>query len=200
MSSAPDATDSSGRPGGLTTIKAVPVRHPGRWVAAAIVLVIAVALVALGGHQPATSSGASVGNYLFDSRILHGVAADDRADRRRAWRRHRARHAAGGDAPVAEPDRVRRELAVHLVLPRHAGARAAAVLVQHRGAVPDDRRSAIPFGPAFVHVNANTLITPFVAVVLGARPQRGRLHGRDRARRHHLGRRGPDRGGAVARA
>ena len=34
------------------------------------------------------------------------------------------------------------ELALHLVLPRHAGARAAAVLVQHRRAVPEDRPRA----------------------------------------------------------
>ena len=61
------------------TIKAVPVRHPGRWVAAAIVLVIVVAIV----HSIATNPNFQwglVGHYLFDSRILSGVLRDDRAD------------------------------------------------------------------------------------------------------------------------
>ena len=58
----------------------------------------------------------------------------------------------------------------------------------------------VPFGPALIHAHANSLITPFVAALLGLRPQRGRLHGGDRARRDHLRRRGSDRGRAVARA
>ena len=51
----------------------------------------------------------------------------------------------------------------------------------------------IPFGPAIIHGHANTVITPFVAALARARPQRGRVHGRDRPRRDHLGRRGADR-------
>jgi polar amino acid transport system permease protein len=55
-------------------IRAVPVRRPGRWIAAFIVLVVAASVVrfavtdsALGWHY--------VGQYLFDSRVLHGVVA-----------------------------------------------------------------------------------------------------------------------------
>ncbi|MFZ0042679.1 MAG: ABC transporter permease subunit, partial [Solirubrobacteraceae bacterium] len=53
-------------------IEAVPVRHPGRWVAAVIVLVIAASVV----RSFASNSNFQwhvVGQYLFDSRVLHGV-------------------------------------------------------------------------------------------------------------------------------
>ncbi|MGA2006538.1 MAG: amino acid ABC transporter permease, partial [Solirubrobacteraceae bacterium] len=48
-------------------IKAVPVRHPGRWVAAALVVLIAVSIV----HSMATNKNfgwSQVGHFLFDSR------------------------------------------------------------------------------------------------------------------------------------
>ena len=64
-----EVTGQAGRP---EQIRAVPVRRPGRWIAAAIVLVIAVALI----HSVATNprfEWSVVGNYLFDQRILEGV-------------------------------------------------------------------------------------------------------------------------------
>jgi polar amino acid transport system permease protein len=53
-------------------IKAVPVRHPWRWVATVIVLIIAASLVRSIINNPRFGWG-TVGHYLFDSRILHGV-------------------------------------------------------------------------------------------------------------------------------
>jgi polar amino acid transport system permease protein len=53
-------------------IKAVPVRHPGRWVSGAIVLVIVVLMV----RSVATNKNFEwgvVGDYLFDSNILQGL-------------------------------------------------------------------------------------------------------------------------------
>ena len=44
----------------------------------------------------------------------------------------------------------------------------------------------IPFGPAFVHPNVNTLITAFTRRHPRAGPQRGRIHGGDRARGNDL--------------
>ena len=44
----------------------------------------------------------------------------------------------------------------------------------------------IPFGPRFVTVDANTIITTLIGGRPGPRPQRGRLHVGDRARRHPL--------------
>ncbi len=59
----------TGRP---DEIKAVPVRRPGRWIAAAIVLVIAASIV----RAIITAKGFEwhvVGHYLFDPRVLRGA-------------------------------------------------------------------------------------------------------------------------------
>jgi polar amino acid transport system permease protein len=61
---------SPGRP--PETIKAVPVRHPGRWAGAAVVAVLAAMLI----HALITNKQFQwhvVGKYLFDSSILHGL-------------------------------------------------------------------------------------------------------------------------------
>ena len=52
----------TGRP---EDIKAVPVRHPGRWVAAAIVLVVAASIVRSVVTNP-NFQWDVVGHYLFD--------------------------------------------------------------------------------------------------------------------------------------
>jgi len=69
---------SEQRTGRPDEIEAVPVRHPGRWVAAAIVAVIAASII----RSIVTNTGPNkgfqwtwVGHYMFDSRILHGVLA-----------------------------------------------------------------------------------------------------------------------------
>jgi polar amino acid transport system permease protein len=64
-------TTRTGRP---EEIKAVPVRRPGRWIAAAIVLVIAASIV----RAIITAKGFEwnlVGHYLFDPRVLRGAWA-----------------------------------------------------------------------------------------------------------------------------
>ncbi|MBX5442075.1 MAG: amino acid ABC transporter permease [Solirubrobacteraceae bacterium] len=53
-------------------IKAVPLRHPGRWIAAAIVVVLAATIV----RSVVTNDRfgwSTVGDYLFSSRILDGL-------------------------------------------------------------------------------------------------------------------------------
>lgn len=53
-------------------IKAVPVRHPGRWVAAALVLLLVVVAV----HSVATNSRfewALFGEYFFSPRVIDGI-------------------------------------------------------------------------------------------------------------------------------
>jgi polar amino acid transport system permease protein len=65
---------SDPRTGRPEEIKAVPVRRPGRWIAAAIVLLIAASIV----RSVVTAKGfewSVVGHYLFDSRILRGMWA-----------------------------------------------------------------------------------------------------------------------------
>jgi polar amino acid transport system permease protein len=52
-------------------VKAVPVRHPGRWVAAGVVLLLSISLV----HSAATNPRFGwdiVGKYFFSHRIIHG--------------------------------------------------------------------------------------------------------------------------------
>jgi polar amino acid transport system permease protein len=53
-------------------IRAVPVRHYGRWVAAAVVLLIAARLAVSVATNPNFEWGV-IGDFLFDHRILHGV-------------------------------------------------------------------------------------------------------------------------------
>ena len=53
-------------------IQAVPVRHPGRWIAAAIVALIAASLIRSAIDNP-NFKWDIVGDYLFDHRILDGV-------------------------------------------------------------------------------------------------------------------------------
>jgi polar amino acid transport system permease protein len=157
-----EVTDKTGRP---EDIRAVPVRRPGRWVAAAVVLVIAVALVRSVAANP-RFEWSVVGNYLFDERILEGM-------------------------------RVTIELtviamAIGIVLgiilavmrlsrnPLVSGGswlyiwffRGTPVLVQllfwyNIAALYPKIALGIPFGPAFVHIDANTAITPFTAAILG---------------------------------
>ncbi len=63
------APEPQGQP---EAIKAVPVRHPGRWVTAALVALLGVIIV----HSIATNprfEWSVVGDYLFNSRILDGL-------------------------------------------------------------------------------------------------------------------------------
>ena len=55
-------------------IRAVPVRHPGRWVGAAVIAVLAAMLL----HNLATNTrwqGWVINQYLFTSQVLHGLLA-----------------------------------------------------------------------------------------------------------------------------
>jgi polar amino acid transport system permease protein len=63
---------SEERQGRPEDIEAVPVRHPGRWVAAIIILIIAASIVRSMIVNP-NFHWDVVGNQLFNSRILHGV-------------------------------------------------------------------------------------------------------------------------------
>jgi polar amino acid transport system permease protein len=66
---APTSPALRGRP---ETIRAVPVRHPWRWVAAVVVLLIGVAVVYTFATAPRLH-WSIVGDYLFNDRILAGA-------------------------------------------------------------------------------------------------------------------------------
>jgi len=156
----------TGRP---DEIKAVPVRHPGRWIAAAIVLVVAASIVRVIITNTGPNKGFEwvwVGHYLFDSRILHGV-----------WTTiyltalcQTIGIALGVIAAVMR-------LSPNPIV---SGAswlyiwffRGTPLLVQiifwyNIAALFPTISLGIPFGPSFVHEHANSLVTPLVAGLLG---------------------------------
>jgi polar amino acid transport system permease protein len=152
----------TGRP---DEIKAVPVRRPGRWVASLIVLVIAASIVRAIATNPHFGWGI-VGHYLFDSRILHGV--------------------------TITLELTALSMVIGIVLgilaavmrlspnPLVSGAswlyiwffRGTPLLVQllfwnFIAALFPVISLGVPFGPSLVHFNANSVITGFVAALLG---------------------------------
>ena len=165
MESSAPSVDPPAPPGGAAQIKAVPVRHPGRWVAAAFVLLIAVTVINSIATNPRFEWGL-VQQYFFSSQVLHGL-------------------------------RITLELtviamAIGIVLgvvlavmrlslnPLVSSAswfyiwlfRGTPVLVQllfwqFISALYPSISLGIPFGPTLVHGDANTLITPFTAAILG---------------------------------
>jgi polar amino acid transport system permease protein len=162
VSSGQATPEASGRP---EDIKAVPVRRPGRWIAAAIVLVIAVAIV----RSVVTNSRfewSVIGHYLFDARILEGLRVTIELTA----------------IAMAIGIVLGMVLAIMRLSPNplvSGGSwlyvwffRGTPVLVQllfwyNIAALYPKIALGIPFGPAFVHADANTLITPFTAAILG---------------------------------
>ncbi|MEA2276929.1 MAG: polar amino acid transport system permease protein [Solirubrobacteraceae bacterium] len=146
-------------------IKAIPVRRPGRWLATAIVLVVAVTLAHSVATNPRFGWG-TVGHDLFSSRILDGLVV--------TLELTVIAMAIGIALGVA--------LAVMRLSPNPLVSsaswayiwffRGTPVLVQllfwsFISALYPRISLGIPFGPQFVHGNANSIITPFVAAILG---------------------------------
>ena len=150
---------------GAGAIKAVPIRHTGRWVAAAIVLVLAVTVV----HSIATNPRFEWGlvrHYFFSAPVLHGL--------RITLELTVIAMAVGIVLGVV--------LAVMRLSPNPLVSaaswfyiwlfRGTPVLVQllfwqFISALYPRISLGIPFGPELVHGDANTLITPFTAAILG---------------------------------
>jgi polar amino acid transport system permease protein len=145
-------------------IRAVPVRHPGRWVAAAIVAVLAVSIAKSIATNP-RFEWSVVGDYFTSSRVLHGL--------------------------VVTLELTVTSMAIGITLgvlfavmrlspnPLVAGAswlyiwffRGTPVFVQilfwsNISALYPSFSLGLPFGPSFGHFNANSVITPFVAGML----------------------------------
>jgi polar amino acid transport system permease protein len=146
-------------------IKAVPVRRPGRWIAAAIVLWFAAAAI----RSIVTSKGFQwnvVGDYLFDSRILHGMLAT-------IYLTALCQGIGIVLGVVAAVMRLSPNPIVSGVSWLYIWFfRGTPLLVQilfwyNIAALFPMISLGIPFGPAFVHGNANTVITPLVTAMLG---------------------------------
>src|ERR1017187_4160505 len=146
-------------------IKAVPVRHPGRWIASALVLLVAVSIA----HSMATNKRFGwhdVAHFLFDPRITAGVVATIELTL--------AAQALGIVLGIL--------LAVMRLSPNpliSIGSwlyvwffRGTPVIVQLTfwyvgiAALYPTINLGIPVGPQFIHIDANTAITPFMTVVL----------------------------------
>ena len=150
---------------GPEAIKAVPVRRPGRWLAAAIVLAFAAQLAHSVATNPRFGWG-TAGHYLFSARILDGL--------RLTLELTVVAMVVGIVLGVL--------LAVMRLSPNPLVSGSSAlyiwffrgtpVLVQllfwnFIGALYPTISLGIPFGPDIVHGSANELITPFVAAILG---------------------------------
>jgi polar amino acid transport system permease protein len=144
----------------------VPVRRPGRWVAAVIVLIIAASIVRSVIVNPNFMWGV-VGHYLFDHRILSGLL--------KTIELTVLSMLIGILLGVV--------MAVMRLSPNPVVSgfswlyiwffRGTPLLVQllfwgFIGALFHKINLGVPFGgPAIIHANANTLITAFVAALLG---------------------------------
>jgi polar amino acid transport system permease protein len=151
----------TGRP---EDIKAVPVRHPGRWIAAAIVLLFAAAIV----RSIVTSKGFQwhvVGHYLFNSTILHGV-----------WATIYLTVLCQAIGIVLGVMAAVMRLSPNPIVSSASWLyiwffRGTPLLVQvlfwyNIAALFPKISLGIPFGPTFVHANANSIITPLVTAML----------------------------------
>jgi polar amino acid transport system permease protein len=145
-------------------IKAIPVRHPGRWIAAAIVVFLAIAVVnsMASNHR---FEWAIVRHYFFSSRVLHGLVVTLELT----------------VLSMAIGIAIGILLAVMRLSPNPlvSGAawtyiwlfRGTPVLVQillwyNITALYPRFSLGVPFGPTFAHFTASSLITPFVAGML----------------------------------
>jgi polar amino acid transport system permease protein len=144
---------------------AIPVRHPGRWVAAAVIAV----LIAMFVHSLFANPNwhwSVVGSYLFDHSVMHAVLI--------TLELTAVAMAIGIIGGIL--------LAVARLSknPVVSGAswfyiqffRGTPILVQllfwgYISAIFPKLSLGIPFGPGFVHFSANSLITLFTAAVLG---------------------------------
>ncbi len=162
MSTSELSTDErTGRP---DDIKAVPVRHPGRWIVAAIVLLFAAA----GVKSVITSKGFgwhTVGHYLFDPRVLHGI-----------WTTIYLTVLCMAIGILLGILSAVMRLSPNPIVSGAAWLyiwffRGTPLLVQilfwyNIAALFPTISLGIPFGPSLVHEHANTLITPLVAALL----------------------------------
>jgi len=153
-------------------IKAVPVRHPGRWLAAIVVLAIAVYMLytvvsAVQNDHTARGSGwAAVGYYLFNGLIFRGILV--------TLELTVLAMAVGIVLGVI--------LAVMRLSPNPVMSwvswlyiwffRGTPVLVQiffwfNLNLILKSVDIGIPFTPLWLHANTNSLIPPFMAALLG---------------------------------
>jgi polar amino acid transport system permease protein len=159
------SVDDSSPPKNPAAIDAVPLRHPWRWVAA-IVIVILVALFVYGAATNEAYGWATFGKYILDERIVSGVWITIQLT---IWSMLLAIVMAVLLAVMRlSPNPVFRSVSwVYLWV-----FRGTPVFVQlvFWGLIPTIYRNiqlGIPFGPTFFHLNIQNLSMYFVLAILG---------------------------------
>ena len=158
------ATQDITRPEPPGEIQAVPVRHPGRWIAAAVIAVLVAALARSAATNPRFEWDV-VGDYLFSGRILHGLLVTLELT---------ALSMAIGIAlgvllavmRLSQNALLSSVSWVYIWLLRGTPVLVQILFWNFISAVYPSIDLGIPFGPSFVHLDANTIITPFVAGTL----------------------------------
>jgi polar amino acid transport system permease protein len=158
------ATSETAEPIRADEIKAIPVRHPGRWVAGAIILILAAALAKSIATNHRFEWGV-VRHYFTSSQVLHGLLVTLELT----------------VLSMAIGIAIGVVLAIMRLSPNPLVSsaswiyiwvfRGTPVLVQilfwgFISALYPKFSLGIPFGPQFVHFSANNVITPFVAGML----------------------------------
>ena len=159
------SVDVSSPPESPAAIDAVPLRHPWRWVAAIVILVL-VALFIYGAATNEAYGWATFGKYILDERIVHGVWITIQLT---IWSMLLAIVLAVILAVMRlSPNPVFRSVSwVYLWV-----FRGTPVFVQlvFWGLIPTIYKNiqlGIPFGPTFFHLNIQNLSMYFVLAILG---------------------------------
>ncbi|GHH61896.1 polar amino acid ABC transporter permease [Kitasatospora indigofera] len=152
-------------PGRPDVIKAVPVRHPGRWVGAAVILLLTAMLIHAIVTVPAFKWDL-VGHYLFDDRILHGLVVTLELTALAM-----VMGVVGGILLAVmrlSPNPLLSGTAwVYIWVFRGTPVLVQLVFWNFLGVLWAKLSIGIPFGPAFWSEQTNVLIPTFVAALLG---------------------------------
>ena len=165
MAEADQASEPASAPAAPVEIKAVPVRRPGRWIAGFLIIVVAAALIKSVATNPRFGWG-TVGQYLFAPTVMEGLVKTIELT----------------ILSMIIGIAIGVLLAVMRLSPNPIVVAASGfyiwlfrgtpVLVQllfwaFIAALYPVISLGVPFGPSLVQLDANTWITPFVAVLLG---------------------------------
>ena len=165
MAEADQESEPAPAPAAPVEIKAVPVRRPGRWLAGFLIVVVAAALLKSVATNPRFGWG-TVGEYLFAPTVMEGLLKTIEL----TFLSMLIGIAIGVLLAVMR-------LSPNPIVVAASGFyiwlfRGTPVLVQllfwaFIAALYPVITLGVPFGPALLSFDANTWITPFVAVLLG---------------------------------
>ena len=165
MAEADQASEPASAPAAPVEIKAVPVRRPGRWLAGFLIIVVVAALLKSVATNPRFGWG-TVGEYLFAPTVMDGLLKTIEL----TFLSMLIGIAIGVLLAVMR-------LSPNPIVVAASGFyiwlfRGTPVLVQllfwaFIAALYPVITLGVPFGPALLSFDANTWITPFVAVLLG---------------------------------